>query len=133
MSWNFAAAKFLDSKDPFKYYSSPNYVNPGNATYDVLENFSAHFNTNESNDHHRAIYERNDSSMFDLSTKIERPELDMSQILSNDRPIGNITVRSEQGPTSILSPAQIYELPAGPVPVELFTKETDSKKDPGQR
>lgn len=45
-SWKFDAATFLRSKDPFKYYSSPDYVNPGNATDVLVEELSSRFSGN---------------------------------------------------------------------------------------
>ncbi|KAL9618157.1 MAG: hypothetical protein Q9160_007107 [Pyrenula sp. 1 TL-2023] len=45
-SWKFDAARFLRSEDPFQYYSSPEYINPGNATTDLLEALSARFSGN---------------------------------------------------------------------------------------
>lgn len=41
--WNFAAAEFLDAVDVLQYYSSSDYVNPGDANPSFLSRFSARF------------------------------------------------------------------------------------------
>lgn len=48
-SWKFAVAEFLKfkDKDPFDYYGSPEYTNPGDASSETLQGFSTRFSNEE--------------------------------------------------------------------------------------